>query len=360
MDKEHQRSTGVGPDSATPKHDRQLYVGNFPPNITQQRLVEMLNLAMLVLKGNIKEGLPVVSAWISQDAHYAFVEFRTMEECNNGFQLSQISIFGHPLRIGRTKMGSMMGDSIIPQKSTQQNSMSLCLEITNIPTFYESQPDLLTKLLKMFGTYTQFETKSRPNPNPNLPIISLTCFVEYECEEHVSKALKGFQDLLVKDSKLNCRRLNIGQATQVFSQIISGSRDDSKIITDGSASAGCSERSRIVRLSNMMVLENMRGKQDYYDIEDDVYEECRRYGRIRDITIPRPFHLQYKRPPLHVQFQKYGTFLTNPGAGKVYVKFERSEMARKCVEGMGQRLYNGREVIASLYSEDKWDKRDLE
>ncbi len=70
----------------------------------------MLNLAMLVLKqqSNLKTGgippknqyekqlgLPVVSAWISQDAHYAFVEFRSIEECANGFQLSQIALFGH-------------------------------------------------------------------------------------------------------------------------------------------------------------------------------------------------------------------------------------------------------------------------
>jgi splicing factor U2AF subunit len=55
----------------------------------------MLNLALLVMKCNTKPGLPVLSAWISQDGHYAFVEFRSLEECNNGFQLSQIAIFGH-------------------------------------------------------------------------------------------------------------------------------------------------------------------------------------------------------------------------------------------------------------------------
>jgi hypothetical protein len=55
----------------------------------------MLNLALLVMKCNTKPGLPVLSAWISSDGHYAFVEFRTIEECNNGFQLSSIAIFGH-------------------------------------------------------------------------------------------------------------------------------------------------------------------------------------------------------------------------------------------------------------------------
>jgi splicing factor U2AF 65 kDa subunit len=68
-----------------PKHDRQLYIGNLPPNIQNSRLVEMLNLALLVMKCNTKPGLPVISAWISSDGHYAFVEFRSIEECTNGF-----------------------------------------------------------------------------------------------------------------------------------------------------------------------------------------------------------------------------------------------------------------------------------
>ena len=33
-------------------------------------------------------GPSITSAWIAADGHYAFVEFRSMEECANGFQLS--------------------------------------------------------------------------------------------------------------------------------------------------------------------------------------------------------------------------------------------------------------------------------
>lgn len=55
-------------------------------------------------------GDPVLSAWISTDGHYAFVEFRTAEEANNGFMLNNISILGQvykavnqPLKVGRPK-----------------------------------------------------------------------------------------------------------------------------------------------------------------------------------------------------------------------------------------------------------------
>lgn len=104
----------------------------------------------------------------------------------------------------------------------------------------------------------------------------------------------------------------------------------------------------------------MKAKQDFYDLEEDVYQECSLYGRIRHIIIPKPFHLNVKKLPLHVQFQKYGTFLLNDGAGKIFVKFERSESARRCVDMIGQRMYAGREVYASQYSEEKWNQKNLE
>jgi splicing factor U2AF subunit len=57
-------------------------------------LIDVINEAMLSL-GEIEEpGNPVVSAWISSDGHYAFVEFRTAEEANIGFKLQGMNIQG--------------------------------------------------------------------------------------------------------------------------------------------------------------------------------------------------------------------------------------------------------------------------
>ena len=59
-------------------------------------------------------GDPIVSAWISSDGHYAFVEFRTPEEANQGFALNNIAIMGQPLKVGRPKtyQGVFMMDDI--------------------------------------------------------------------------------------------------------------------------------------------------------------------------------------------------------------------------------------------------------
>jgi hypothetical protein len=52
------------------------------------KLVEILNIALLVMKCNLYKGLPVLSAWISQDGHYSFAEFRCPLEKEKAFALA--------------------------------------------------------------------------------------------------------------------------------------------------------------------------------------------------------------------------------------------------------------------------------
>lgn len=86
------------------KVDRKLYVGNIPQNITPQALCDLLNNALVKMGINTEpEGESITSSWIAADGHYAFVEFRTPEEANNGFALNNVAIHGQPLKIGRPK-----------------------------------------------------------------------------------------------------------------------------------------------------------------------------------------------------------------------------------------------------------------
>ena len=76
----------------TDKIDRKLYVGNIPPGITQTLLLNCMNEAILSLNIIKEPGNPILSAWISSDSHYAFVEFRNAEEANMGFKLQGMNI----------------------------------------------------------------------------------------------------------------------------------------------------------------------------------------------------------------------------------------------------------------------------
>ena len=88
-----------------PKHERQLYVGNLPLGINPNQLVILLNKTLLIMKKYCYlPGLPVLSAWIAQDGHYGFVEFRNAVEMENALVcLGQMSVLNNPLKVGKTK-----------------------------------------------------------------------------------------------------------------------------------------------------------------------------------------------------------------------------------------------------------------
>lgn len=116
----------------TSKTDRKLYIGNLPLGINQSTLVKLLNTALLTLKNTFPPGDPIVSAWISPDGHYAFVEFRTPEETNHGFILNNISILGQQLKVGRPKTYSGMFSVVDEQTITNSVSLSTVKAVNTV------------------------------------------------------------------------------------------------------------------------------------------------------------------------------------------------------------------------------------
>jgi splicing factor U2AF subunit len=62
----------------------------------------LLNAALSSLHPGERED-PIISAWISSDGHYAFVEFRSAEEANKGLDLDKLNIMGQVIKVGRPK-----------------------------------------------------------------------------------------------------------------------------------------------------------------------------------------------------------------------------------------------------------------
>jgi len=120
------------------KSNRQLYVGNLPANLSVTKLMEMLNLALLAMGKYRKDliGNPIVSCWISTDGHFAFVEFRSVEDMEMGFALNQCSIFGRSLRIGRTKHSQTGMKPAQPEapEEVENKAKPFMLKINGVPT----------------------------------------------------------------------------------------------------------------------------------------------------------------------------------------------------------------------------------
>jgi RNA recognition motif-containing protein len=118
-DKDLMKSLETVKTAQTTKVDRKLYVGNLPAGISTGQLVDLLNTALINKKLNAYPGNPVLSSWISQDGHYAFVEFRSIEEANLAFSLNNYPILGQNLKVGRPKTYS--GSQ--PASATERNTI---------------------------------------------------------------------------------------------------------------------------------------------------------------------------------------------------------------------------------------------
>mmetsp|Transcript_20969 Transcript_20969/g.38835 ORF Transcript_20969/g.38835 Transcript_20969/m.38835 type:complete len:290 (-) Transcript_20969:983-1852(-) len=129
--KEYMQGLESVKSSQNTKVDRKLYVGNLPAGVTQSQLVDLLNTALINKRLNSYTGNPVLSAWISQDGHYAFVEFRSIEEANKAFSLNNYPILGQNLKVGRPK--TYTGSQ--PASTTDRNAIMGGYSIPTISAF---------------------------------------------------------------------------------------------------------------------------------------------------------------------------------------------------------------------------------
>jgi len=85
--------------SAEEKVNRELFVGNTTPEMTEQMLTDFLGKAMEQVGLTTHPGNPISACRVS--GKFAFVELRTKEEAANALNLNNIPYLGAMLRVGR-------------------------------------------------------------------------------------------------------------------------------------------------------------------------------------------------------------------------------------------------------------------
>ena len=161
------------------KTDRKLYIGNLPPGMTPPSLVKMLNTALLTLKPeDFAPGEPVISSWISNDGHYAFVEFRTAEEATKGFILNGIEISGMSLKIGRPKTYQSL-QSVVSEDTGPSNTVAAILMKNNQKIFKNNKKIVFpTKILCLRNVVKELNIDDED-------VYNEVCEdVKYECEKY--------------------------------------------------------------------------------------------------------------------------------------------------------------------------------
>ena len=81
------------------KVNRELFVGNTTPEMTESMLKDFLGNAMEQVGLNIMAGNPITACRVS--GKFAFIELRTPQEAANALNLNNIPFMGAQLRIGR-------------------------------------------------------------------------------------------------------------------------------------------------------------------------------------------------------------------------------------------------------------------
>lgn len=101
--------------------------------------------------------------------------------------------------------------------------------------------------------------------------------------------------------------------------------------------------SRVVQFLNMISVEDLFEEEEIIHVKDDLLQECKNYGEIISIEIPRP------------DDQGHATL----GVGKIFVKFNHIVAAKQARYRLSGRKYNGRTVVVSFYPEHYFDIKEF-
>lgn len=74
------------------------------------------------------------------------------------------------------------------------------------------------------------------------------------------------------------------------------------------------------------------------EIKEDIEEECGKYGPILEVKIPRPAGAR-----------------SNPGVGKIYIKYQDIESGQKAIKALAGRQFSRRTVVVTEFSEEGFD-----
>lgn len=347
-----------------------------------------------------REDRPVVDAWISSDGHYAFVEFRTINAAHLGFNLTQISIHGHALKVGKPRIANS-SYAALQQQMAQQSKYDDVIKINQQPSagyvnpaplpnynMVNNQFDNILKNLPgppTVGNMAGMNMPNVPSSNPtslkskvititkllvsNLPveydidqvrdILSVVgrikniemitdpntgkykgeVYVQYEREEDSRKAETTLMGMNIKDAYLHVKKVQ--STTTLQPDSLQGLGDSSLLQEEECDPSPC------LVLTNLLIPELIKDPLEYVDVEDETFEEMEQYGKVIQVIAPRPSNNFRPGQPLE------------PGVGRVYIKFEHKADAQVGKEAMKGRRFEGRIVNAMFYPEDKFNRGEF-
>ncbi|CDY55407.1 BnaCnng28730D [Brassica napus] len=101
---------------------------------------------------------------------------------------------------------------------------------------------------------------------------------------------------------------------------------------------------KIVCLTQVVTANVLGDDKEYEDIMEDMRQEGGKFGNLVNVVIPRP-------NPEHDP---------TPGVEKVFLEYADLDSAAKARSGMNGRKFDGNQVVAVYYPENKYAQGDYE
>lgn len=381
-----------GPKAMPPAMTRQarrLYVGNIPFGSTDDDMIEFFQTNMAACNFIQQPGNPVLACQINLDKNFAFLEFRTVEETTNAMALDGIMCKGQALKIRRphdyqpipgseptpTPIGGALSGLLaggagvggggaagleaaphVPGVvSTVVADSPNKIYIGGLPTYLTD--DQIKEILTSFGQLRAFNLIRDPSTLASKGYA----FCEYLDSAITDQAILGLNGFEIGDKKLIVQRASVGAKSGPLAGAASlaglnpaaaaALLPPVQIQVPGLPNLSASSTPRVLTevlcLMNMVEPNELKDDEEYNDILEDIEEECRRYGTVRSIEIPRPSK------------RSRGDDEQVPGLGKVFVEFDSASEAQRAQMNLAGRRFSNRVVVTSYFDRDRYRNKEF-
>lgn len=330
------------------RHARRLYVGGigecsgkevedfFNENIRKACNVE--------LKQN-----PVINVFLCQDKRYAFVELNSVDITSQCLGMDGIMFNGQPLKVRRA---NDFNPAQLPPPDPKAPKLDLRkLGLTNVgPIVDEQTPKfvfsgfksnslisekIFIELFKPFGKLLRLQIMR--------DAVSLKSrgygFGEYEDNIICDLACNNLNGLEVSDFTLNVSPATMDACQKIVNPERSGDLDDLlKELTENYPIA--KQPSRIMEIKNMINDEDLEDKEKLVKVEEDLLNECTRYGNVLSIEMSSDSKEKLK-------------------TGRIFVEFEFIEECKCAVTQLFGRKYGDRIIFSCYFDEVRFLNKDF-
>ncbi|KIV80234.1 hypothetical protein PV11_07748 [Exophiala sideris] len=335
-------NTALKPSNA--RQSKRLFVYHLPASVTEDGLLQFLNLQLNGLNV-IKGSDPCIQVNIAEDRSFALVEFKTPSDATVALAMDGTTMEEHHTEMNGNGDATPKGleikrpkDYIVPSAdedaytegeiSTEVPDTANKLAITNLPPFLTD--DQVLELLKAFGELKAFVLVRDADATESRGIA----FCEYADPAVTAVAVEGLNGMDLAGNAIKVTHASLG-----FTQASGLEMGVNAMSMFAGTTSDNLEEGRVLQLLNMVTPEELLDNDDYEEICEDVQEECQKYGQILSMKIPRPS----------------GGSRQSAGVGKIFIKYEDKESAKKALQALAGRKFADRTVVTTYYDEASFD-----